>query len=86
MFYDMIDDAWYDEVEAVKAAGGDIDMFAAAYAATRGITGDKDKNDKTVYLSKAKKLKAAIDKAVPGASKKEKEALYEALGVSKKVW
>ncbi len=86
VFYRFIYEDWENEVAEVKAAGGDIDMFAAAYSATRGIVGDKDKNGKTVYLSKSKKMKAAIDKAVPKVSRKAKEALYAAFGVSEKVW
>ena len=85
VFYDIVSDSWYDDVETFKKSGGNIDMFALAYLATRGITGDK-KDGKTVYLSKSKNLKAAIDAVIPKASKAEREALYTIFDVSKKVW
>lgn len=66
--------------------GVTYDQYYAAYFAARGITGDKDGDGKTIQLSSSRKKKAAIDKAVPGASTKQKHLLYEALGVSDKVW
>lgn len=68
------------------AQGVTYDQYYAAYFAARGITGDKDGDGKTIQLSSSRKKKAAIDKAVPGASAKQKHLLYEALGVSDKVW
>lgn len=68
------------------AHGVTYDQYYAAYFAARGITGDKDGDGKTIQLSSSRKKKAAIDKAVPGASTKQKHLLYEALGVSEKVW
>ena len=68
------------------AQGVTYDQYYAAYFAARGITGDKDDNGKTISGSASRKKKAAIDKAVPGASTKQKHLLYEALGVSEKVW
>lgn len=68
------------------AQGVTYDQYYAAYFAARGITGDKDGDGKTIQLSSSRKKKAAIDKAVPGASTKQKHLLYEALGVSEKVW
>lgn len=68
------------------AQGVTYDQYYAAYFATRGITGDKDENGKTITNSASRKKKEAIDKAVPGASTKQKHLLYEALGVSEKVW
>ena len=68
------------------AHGVTYDQYYAAYFATRGITGDKDENGKTITNSASRKKKEAIDKAVPGASTKQKHLLYEALGVSEKVW
>lgn len=68
------------------AQGVTYDQYYAAYFAARGITGDKDGDGKTIQLSSSRKKKAAIDKAVPGASTKQKHLLYEALGVSDKVW
>lgn len=68
------------------AQGVTYDQYYAAYFATRGITGDKDKNGKTITNSASRKKKEAIDKAVPNATTKQKHLLYEALGVSDKVW
>lgn len=68
------------------AQGVTYDQYYAAYFAARGITGDKDENGKTITNSANRKKKEAIDKAVPGASTKQKHLLYEALGVSEKVW
>ena len=68
------------------AQGVTYDQYYAAYFAARGITGDKDENGKTIANSASRKKKEAIDKAVPDASTKQKHLLYEALGVSEKVW
>lgn len=68
------------------AQGVTYDQYYAAYFAARGIVGDKGDNGKTISGSASRKKKAAIDKAVPGASTKQKHLLYEALGVSDKVW
>lgn len=84
--YELISDELHDKYTAVQDAGGSVDEFLAAYAATRGITSDKDRAGNTVALSKARKMKKAIDAAVPDASKKVRRALYSAFGVSKSVW
>ena len=68
------------------AQGVTYDQYYAAYFAARGITGDKDENGKPITNSASRKKKEAIDKAVPDASTKQKHLLYEALGVSEKVW
>ena len=68
------------------AQGVTYDQYYAAYFAARGIVGDKGENGKTITNSSSRKKKEAIDKAVPGASTKQKHLLYEALGVSEKVW
>ena len=84
--YELISDELHDKYTAVQDAGGNVDEFLAAYAATRGITSDKDRAGNTVALSKARKMKKAIDAAVPDAPKKVRRALYSAFGVSKSVW
>lgn len=84
--YELISDELHDKYTAVQDAGGSVDEFLAAYAATRGITSDKDRAGNTVALSKARKMKKAIDAAVPDAPKKVRRALYSAFGVSKSVW
>lgn len=84
--YELISDELHDKYTAVQGAGGNVDEFLAAYAATRGITSDKDRAGNTVALSKARKMKKAIDDAVPDAPKKVRRALYSAFGVSKSVW
>lgn len=68
------------------AHGVTYDQYYAAYFAARGITGDKDENGKTITNSASWKKKDAIDKAVPNATTKQKHLLYEAIGVSEKVW
>lgn len=68
------------------AQGVTYDQYYAAYFAAHGITGDKDENGKTITNSASRKKKEAIDKAVPNATTKQKHLLYEALGVSEKVW
>ena len=84
--YELISDELHDKYTAVQDAGGSVDEFLAAYAATRGITSDKDRAGNTVALSKARKTKKAIDTAVPDTPKKVRRALYSAFGVSKSVW
>lgn len=84
--YELISDELHDKYTAVQDAGGSVDEFLAAYAATRGITSDKDRAGNTVALSKARKMKKAIDTAVPDTPKKVRRALYSAFGVSKSVW
>ena len=81
----------YDKDVGEKAAeyvaqGVTYDQYYAAYFATRGITGDKDEDGKTIRYSASRKKKEAIDKAVPNATTKQKHLLYEALEVSDKVW
>ena len=68
------------------AQGVTYDQYYAAYFAARGITGDKDENGKTITNSASRKKKEAINNAVPNATTKQKHLLYEALGVSEKVW
>lgn len=68
------------------AQGVTYDQYYAAYFASRGITGDKDENGKTITNSASRKKKEAIDKAVPNATTKQKHLLYEAIGISEKVW
>ena len=53
--YELISDELHDKYTAVQDAGGSVDEFLAAYAATRGITSDKDRAGNTVALSKARK-------------------------------
>lgn len=84
--YELISENLHDKYAPVQEAGGNAEEFLAAYAATRGIEADKDKNGNAVHLSKAKKLKKAIDVAVPDTSKKVRRALYRAFGVSESVW
>ena len=68
------------------AQGVTYDQYYAAYFAARGIVGDKGENGKTITNSASRKKKEAIDKAVPNATTKQKHLLYEALGVSDRVW
>ena len=75
-----------EKADKYVAQGVTYDQYYAAYFAARGIVGDKGENGKTITNSASRKKKEAIDKAVPGASTKQKHLLYEALGVSEKVW
>ena len=75
---------YYKAVEA----GITYKQYMTALGATKGLESDKDKDGNTIALSLARKKKAAIDKAVEdyGLTKKQKEILYEANGVSESVW
>ena len=72
--------------EAAKKAGVKPDDFYKVYEAQKGIEGVKDKNGKTIPLSASQNKKKAIDELIPGYTKKQKEILYEAFGISKQVW
>ena len=78
--------ATYDKATEYVAQGATYDQYYNAYLATRGITGDKDENGKTITNSASRKKKEAIDKAVPNATTKQKRLLYEAFDVSDRVW
>lgn len=78
--------ATYEKATEYVAQGVTYDQYYNAYLATKGITGDKDENGKTITNSASRKKKEAIDKAVPNATTKQKRLLYEAIGVSEKVW
>ena len=78
--------ATYDKATEYVAQGATYDQYYNAYLATRGITGDKDENGKTITNSASRKKKEAIDKAVPNATTKQKHLLYEAFDVSDRVW
>lgn len=75
---------YYKAVEA----GLNFNQYKEALNAVKGIESDKDSNGKTIALSKAKKMKKAVDEAMKGynLTKKQKEVLYDACGISNSVW
>lgn len=77
-------------------AGISYPKYMEAFTVTRGIDSDKDANGKSIAAgakaekqgkgkSKSLKMKEAIDE-IEDLSKKQREVLYEAMGVSKEVW
>lgn len=72
--------------EEGKKLGISYDAFKAVHDATRGIESDKDKDGNSIALSKSRNLKRAIDETMKLATKKQKEHMYAAFGVSEKVW
>ena len=58
----------------------------SAYIAQKGAKGDKDRDGKTIALSASKNKKRAIDAAAKDLTTAQKRKLYEAFGVSEKVW
>lgn len=75
---------YYKAVEA----GINFNQYKEALNAVKGIESDKDSDGKTIALSKAKKMKQAVDEAMKGynLTKKQKEVLYDACGISGSVW
>lgn len=72
--------------EEGKKLGISYDAFKAVHDATRGIESDKDKDGNSIALSKSRNMKRAIDETMKLATKKQKEHMYAAFGVSEKVW
>ena len=62
------------------------EVYYNAYIAQKGAQGDKDRNGKTVALSASKNKKKAIDAVAKDLTVMQKRKLYEAFGVSEKVW
>lgn len=76
----------YEKAVGAHERGIDYDLFYEAYFSQKGVTGDKDGKGNSIPLSASRKKKEAIDAATPGATRKEREILYEIFGVSEKVW
>lgn len=72
---------WKEAAEA----GVTAEQFLYTYREVSKVGSDKDKNGKTINLSKSKNIKAAIDKANKEANPHQKNILYRAFGVSDKV-
>lgn len=66
--------------EKAVATGVDFGAFADAYFAQKDAKGDGTDNSESIAKKKA------IDKATPNLKKADKEKLYTAFSVSKKVW
>ncbi|GKH50046.1 hypothetical protein CE91St46_11570 [Eubacteriales bacterium] len=62
------------------------EVYYNAYIAQKGAKGDKDRDGKTIALSASKNKKKAIDAAAKDLTVMQKRKLYEAFGVSEKVW
>ena len=62
------------------------EVYYNAYIAQKGAKGDKDRDGKTIALSASKNKKRAIDAAAKDLTTAQKRKLYEAFGVSEKVW
>jgi hypothetical protein len=72
--------------EKASKQGVSYDVFLKAYNAQKNVEGDKDSKGKTISLSASKNKKKAIDELLPGYTQKQKQTLYEAFGISEKVW
>ena len=87
LFSGMVTETMDDALDGLAELGVPIETVLTAYKAQYGLESDKDaKTGKTVSLSLAKNKKAAVDPYLRGLTKKQREAVYEALGISEKVW
>lgn len=87
LFNGMVTDTLAEELPGLAGLGVPFDTLLTAYKAQYGLESDKDaKTGETVPLSLAKKKKAAIDPYLRGLTRKQREAVYKAMGISKKVW
>ena len=83
----MVTETMDDALEGLAELGVPFETVLTAYKAQYGLESDKDaKTGKTVSLSLAKNKKAAVDPYLRGLTKKQREAVYKALGISEKVW
>ena len=76
----------YEKAQKANKSLISYEAFYDAYFAQKDVTGDKDKNGKTIALSESGNKKLAIDKATPGLTQKQREVLYDMFDVSKSVW
>ena len=72
--------------EKAREQGVSYDVFMDAYFAQKDVKGDKNAKGETIDLSASRNKKKAIDELIPGYTKKQKQSLYEAFGISEKVW
>lgn len=79
------DKTLHEKAQKFQAAGSSYDNIYKAYFGTKDLESDKDRNGKTITNSLSRKKKAYIDKTFPNASRKEKQLLYEMVGVGKTV-
>ena len=82
----MYDKNVYDKASGLVKKGISYNAFYNAYFAQRDVGGTPDGKGGTVYLSSSRNKKAAIDQAASGLSAEKRRILYEAFGVSEKVW
>lgn len=87
LFSGMVTQTLDEELGELEKLEIPFDTVLEAYKAQYGLEGDKDpKTGETVPLSLAKKKKAAVDRVLSGLTRKQREAVYKAMGISEKVW
>jgi hypothetical protein len=86
-------DKWVDSESTEKLAKLEKDLdgipmvdYYNAWIAQKGIESDKNYQGKTITNSKSKKQKAAVDKATPDLTKKQRKILYDMFSIGKSVW
>ncbi len=75
-----------EQYKKAKENGITHEEFLAAYKALNNAESDKDKDGKTIYLSKSKNQINAIKWALPKADNKKLNYLYELFEISENVW
>lgn len=86
LFSGMVTDTLAEELPELAKLEVPFDTVLEAYKAQYGLEGDKDSKGNTVYLSASKNKKAAVDQVAHGLTRKQREAVYKAMGISEKVW
>ncbi len=86
LFSSMVTDTLAEELPELATLEVPFDTVLEAYKAQYGLEGDKDSKGNTVYLSASKNKKAAVDQVAHGLNKRQREAVYKAMGISEKVW
>ncbi len=87
LFNGMVTETLGGELGELAKQGIPFDTVLKAYKAQYGLMGDKDpKTGETIPLSASRKKKDAVDQVLRGMTRQQKEAVYEAFGISEKVW
>ena len=77
-------DDWIKDAQELEKQGIDVETFIGLKIAVKDIKGDKDLKGNTKPYSASNKKKKVIDELIPGYSKKQKNLIYDALGISTK--
>ena len=77
-------DDWIKDAQELEKQGIDVETFIGLKVAVKDIKGDKDSKGNTKPYSASNKKKDVIDELIPGYSKKQKNLIYDALGISTK--